>query len=266
MRIEQELAALVEANAWTYGPNATALRVLRLTDRQRLNPATFWEPLLEACPRMAPLGYWLAAIQATGRSLGALEEDFLQRNRFLGEHLERTLAPHRRVLIVGHDLEIDELWRRAPGAHAYRHLALDGFESAGDFGAPMPRPAAVALERPFRFSELEAALEWADALVLAGFLVHRQNLLGPGQLRPLLMSAADQTDAVILCATNERRLTLGEGAPRRYREDFRPLLWQAAVTHLISEWHGGERGTAMGWLPLPPEVLIAQLGEALFQP
>jgi hypothetical protein len=120
----------------------------------------------------------------------------------------------------------------------------------------------VEVDEPFTFSRLEEALDWADAVVLSGFILHRQNLLGPPQLRPLLASARDQADVVILCATNERRLTLGEGAPRQYRDDFRPYLWQSSVTHLVNEWEAG--GTSVGWLPMPPDILRAQFGEEIF--
>jgi len=259
-----ELTALVDANAWTYGPNATALRILRLTRRLNLEPTAFWEDLLAGCPRMAPLGYWRGAVTEGGRPLADLEADFLAREALLVDHLRQLLGDARRILIAGHDREIDELWRRDDRDRSYRYLLVDGplgIDPPGSFPRP---PRSVRIEPAFPFARLEEALDWADVVLLAGFVIHRQNLLGTPQLRPLLACARDQVDAVLLLATNERRLTLGEGAPRVYRDDFRPYLWQASVTHLVSEWHHGTEGTQLGWLPLPPDVLRARFGEELF--
>lgn len=265
--LSPELAALVEGNAWTYGPNATGLRILRLTRRLGGPPDAFWEGILDRCPRLSPLGYWSAALREGGRSLEELEEDFLQREWLLVLHLESRLAGVSRILLAGHDRELERLWERSGPDREYRYLLLDGPPEAaapGSFTARRGRPASPRFGPPFPFERLEEALDWADALVLSGFILHRQNLLGPPQLRPLLASARDQADLVLLCATNERRLTLGEGAPRAYREDFRPYLWQPSVTHLVSEWHSGAEGTGLGWLPLPPEVLRSRFGEELF--
>jgi hypothetical protein len=261
-----ELTALVEANAWTYGPNATALRVLRLTRRLNLEPRAFWEDLLAQCPRMAPLGYWRAAIAEGGRRIDELEDDFLRRESVLVEHLRELLGRAQRILLVGHDREIDALWSRDDVRREYRYLVLDGAPGVEPPGTTVPADRRVRLGEPYPFVRLEEALDWADVVVLAGFILHRQNLLGPSQVRPLLATARDQTDAVLLLATNERRVTLGEGAPREYRDDFRPYLWQASVTGLVSEWHHGHEGTHMGWLPLPPDVLRARFGEELFPP
>lgn len=261
--VPPELGALVEANAWTYGPVATALRVLRLTIRAGQDPAALWEPLLEQCPRMAPLGYWLLAARSGGLALAGIEEDLRRRRDILASNLDDRIGPARTVLLVGHDVEIDAL-RSRPG-RLFRYLLLDGapgVEPPGGFSRRRFRSESVG--EPFAFAALEDALDWADAVVLAGFVVHRQNLLGPAQLRPVLASARDQVDCVLLCALNERRLTLGEGSPRRYCDDFRPYLWQSGVTHLVSEWHSGAEGTTLGWLPLPPDVLKARFGEELF--
>lgn len=262
--LDAGLLAMVEANAWTFGPNATALRVLGLTLRERVAPEDFWEPLLAECPRMAPLGYWLEAHRTGGVPAEKLAGDFLRREALMVGYLDRLLDKAERVLVAGHDRELEQLWQIDGGWREYRHLLLDG-----PLNVPPPGEGCDLLKggprigAPFTFRELERALDWADALVLSGFVLHRQNILGPPQLRPLLLSARDQVDLVLLTTTNERRLTLGEGAPREYREDFRPYLWQQSVTHLVSEWHDGRDGTQLGWLPLPAEVLAAQLGETL---
>lgn len=264
--VSSELAALVEANAWTYGPNATALRILRLTRENQLDSASFWEDLLAQCPRMAPLGYWLAALRS-GRPMAGLEDDFNQREQILVNNLLKLLGDAPRVLLVGHDHEIDLLWNADGEARTYRYFLLEGppgIEAPGAFTLRRYRPGRVRIDPPFTFDRLEEALDWADVVVLTGFVMHRQNLLGPSQLRPLLSSAREQTELVLLCATNERRLTLGEGAPRLYREDFRPYFWQSSVTHLVSEWHRGAQDRVLGWLPLPPEVLQDKFGETLF--
>lgn len=264
--LPSELAELVDGNAWTYGPSATSLRVLRLTIERGADPASAWEPLLAQCPRMAPLGYWRAAA-AHGLGLRELEADFLRREELLVTHLDGRLAGAGRVLLAGHDREIEQLWLRQPAERVYRYLLLDGrdgVEGPGAYTWRRGRSSSPRVEAPFPFDRLEDALDWADAVVLAGFILHRQNLLGPPQLRPLLSSAREQVDRVLLCATNERRVTLGEGAPRGYREDFRPYLWQAAVTDLVSEWHTGAEGTQLGWLPVPPRVLQERFGEELF--
>lgn len=265
--VPADLAALVEANAWTYGPTATALRILRMTRERGDDAASAWEALLAQCPRMAPLGYWRAAVVDGGRTLRALEEDFLRREEILVSRLDELLRGAGRVLLVGHDREIEQLWLRSSEDRAYRYLLLEGPEnvdSPGGFTRRRMRPTRPVVEMPFPFEHLEDALDWADAVVLSGFPIHRQNLLGPPQLRPLLSSARDQADLVLLSTTNERRITLGEGAPRLYRNDFRPYLWQSSVTHLVSEWHRGTEGVNLGWLPIPPEVLRDHFGESLF--
>jgi hypothetical protein len=265
--VSPELAALVEGNAWTYGPNATALRILRLTRRIGADPEAVWEALLEQSPRMAPLGYWRAAYREGGRSLTELEGDFLERERLVVEHLEVRLGGSQKVLLAGHDREIDGLWAREGGHRLYRYLLLEGPSGVpppGGFTERRGRPERPRFGPPFPFERLEEAVDWADALVLSGFMMHRQNLLGPPQLRPLLACARDQADVVLLSTTNERRLTLGEGSPRRYTEDFRPYLWQSSVTHLVSEWTSGAEGTSLGWLPMPAKVLRERFGEELF--
>jgi hypothetical protein len=265
--VSPELAALVEGNAWTYGPNATALRVLRLTRKIGADPEVYWEGLLEHSPRMSPLGYWRAAIREGGRTLVELEEDFLQREGLAVDHLEFRLRGVEKVLCAGHDRELDRLWEREDGSRVYRYLILEGppgVPAPGGFTSRRGRPTRPRFERPFPFERLEEAVDWADALVLSGLVIHRQNLLGPPQLRPLLACARDQADLVLLTTTNERRLTLGEGAPRRYTEDFRPYLWQSCVTHLVSEWYSGAEGTSLGWLPMPANVLRERFGEELF--
>lgn len=264
LEIDPGLLAMVDANAWTFGPNATALRVLALTLREGVSAEDFWEPLLAASPRMAPLGYWLEAHRRGGIPLERLAGDFLRREALMVGYLDRMLGGASRVLLVGHDRELEQLWQIDGGWREYRYLLLEG-----QVGVPAPgegRDHATAGPRmgaPFSFRELETALDWAEAVVLSGFILHRQNMLGPSQLRPLLVSARDQVDRVLLTATNERRLTLGEGSPREYREDFRPVLWQAAVSHLVSEWHDGRESTQLGWLPLSADVLVGQLGETL---
>jgi hypothetical protein len=265
--LDEGLLAMVEANAWTFGPNATALRVLALTRELQVAPEEFWGALLERCPRMSPLGYWLDAHVRGGVPLDRLAGDFLRREALMVGYLDRLLGGAQRVLLAGHDREIEQLWKLGGDRRQYRYLLLDGQPGTPAPGAWADHvlPASPVGE-PFLFRDLEAALDWADALVLAGFILHRQNVLGPPQLRPLLLSARDQVDRVLLTATNERRLTLGEGAPRAYREDFRPYLWQQCVTHLVSEWHDGHQGTQLGWLPLPPELLASQLGETLHPP
>lgn len=262
-----ELAALVEGNAWTYGPNATAYRILRLTQKIGADPEVFWEPLLEASPRMSPLGYWGAAFRASRWPLSELEGDFLYREGIVVDHLHSRLEGVEKVLLAGHDRELERLWERDDGRRVYRYLFLDGppgVLSPGHFTLARGRPDRPRLGPPFPFERLEEAVDWADALVLAGFVLHRQNLLGPPQLRPLLACARDQADIVILSTTNERRLTLGEGSPRRYTEDFRPYLWQSSVTQLVSEWYSGAEGTSLGWLPMPAEILRDRFGEHLF--
>lgn len=270
--IGPELAALVEANAWSFGPVATALRVLELTREQGAEPQALWEPLLALCPRMAPLGYWSQALAAGGLRLEGLAKDVERRSQRLAASLVARLGDAPRVLLVGHDLEVDHAWehdREAGLPRVFRYLLLDGpagVEPPGAFSHRRVRPSGPTLAPPFTFSQLEEALDWADAVVLAGFVMHRQNLLGPAQLRPLLATARDQVDQVLLCMVHERRLTLGEGAPRRYTEDFRPYLWQPSVTHIVSEWQTGAEGTALGWLPLPVEVLEERFGEEFAQP
>ncbi len=262
--LDAGLLAMVEANAWTFGPNATALRVLALTQREGAEPTSLWESLLAECPRMAPLGYWLEAHRRGEVPVEKLAGDFLRREALMVGYLERLLGDARRVLVAGHDRELEQLWQIEGGWREYRYLLLDGL-----LGIPSPGDGSDHLKNgpkigpPFAFRELEPALDWAEIVILSGFILHRQNVLGPPQLRPLLLSARDQVDRVLLTATNERRLTLGEGAPREYREDFRPYLWQQSVTHLVSEWHDGRAGTQLGWLPMPPEVLAVQLGETL---
>lgn len=261
--VSPDLARLVEGNAWTYGPVATSLRILRVTAERCADPAGFWEPLLEQCPRMTPLGYWQPALRS-GWTPAHVEEDCRRRAALAAERLEACLGGARRVAIVGHDVEIDALWDRDRADREWRYLLLDGgpgSEGPGAFTRRRYRPGRVRLAPPFGFAELEDAFDWADALILAGFPIHRQNLLGPPQLRPVLSGARDQVDVVLLATINERRLTLGEGAPRTYREDFRPYLWQSGVTHLVSEWHRGDEGTILGWLPFPPEVLRQRFGE-----
>jgi len=260
-----ELARLVEGNAWTFGPVATALRVLDLTVERGADPEEFWEPLLEQCPRMAPLGYWREARRSGGHALGALREDCLRRVEAMAGQVGGHLPGSGQVLIVGHDAEIDALLSHEWPGREFRYLVLEGspdVESPGTHARRRFRPAGVRLGPPFGFPQLEEALDWADVAVLAGMVIHRQNLLGPPQLRPFLASAREQVDRVILCAVNERRMTLGEGSPRRYSDDFRPYLWQTGVTHLVSEWPPGRSGTSLGWLPMPPdEPDLAPSGE-----
>lgn len=262
--LDAGLLAMVDANAWTFGPNATALRILSLTLRQGAPPDLFWEALLAGSPRMAPLGYWREAHCNGGIPIDQLAGDFLRREALMVGYLDRLLTDTTQVLIAGNDREIHQLWQLDGGRRQYRYILLDGLS-----GVPSPGEGSDHLKNgprigpPFTFRELETALDWAEVLVLSGFILHRQNILGPPQLRPLLLSARDQVDRVLLTATNERRLTLGEGAPREYREDFRPYLWQQSVTHLVSEWHDGREGTRLGWLPLPPQQLATQLGESL---
>jgi len=265
--VSADLAALIESNAWTYGPNATALRILRMTRAQGGDPIAPWEPILAQCPRLTPLGYWREALRQGGRPLDGLEADFLRREELLVEHLGHRLRGHARVLLAGHDREIEQLWLRSTEDHVYRYLLLDGpkdADSPGGFTRRRMRPTRPVVAAPFPFERLEEALDWADAVVLSGFTIHRQNLLGPPQVRTLLASAREQAEVVLLCATNERRVSLGEGAPRLYTDDFRPYLWQSSVTHLVSEWHQGTENTNLGWLPMPPDVLRDQFGEVLF--
>lgn len=265
--VPPDLAQLVDSNAWTYGPTSTALRILRMTRETGMDPVTSWESLLAQCPRMAPLGYWRAALVEGGLTLRDLEQDYFRREELLVGSLDRRLQGAGRVLLVGHDREIEQLWLRSSEERTYRYLLLDGPENAdspGGFTRRRMRQLRPAVDAPFPFERLEDGLDWADAVVLSGFPIHRQNLLGPPQLRPLLSSAREQADHVLLCATNERRVTLGEGAPRIYRDDFRPYLWQSSVTQLVSEWHRGTESVNLGWLPIPPEVLRDQFGEDLF--
>ncbi len=256
--------AMVEANAWTFGPNATALRILSLTLREKLDPEVFWRPLIQGCPRMSPLGYWIETHLRGGLGLEAIAGDFLRRESVVVGQIDRRLRDCQNVLIAGHDRELEQLWQIDAGQREYRYLLLDGL-----LGSPSPGEGLDILQNtarigaPFSFRELESALDWADALVLSGFVLHRQNLLGPSQLRPLLLSSRDQVDPVLLVTTNERRLTLGLGAPSTYRDDFRPYLWQESISHLISEWHERQTGTRWGWLPMPPDVLSDQFQETL---
>lgn len=266
--VRPELASLVEANAWTFGPVATALRVLEIGLAQKAGLPAFFEPLLAQCPRMAPLGYWLSGLAAGAWPAEQVAADYLRREALLAGHLSARLGPARAVLLVGHDRELDALWAMEPGGRTYRYLLLDGppgADAPGSHAHRRKRRKGPSFEEPFPFSQVEDALDWADAVVLSGFVMHRQNLLGPPQLRPLLATARDQADQVLLCMVNERRLALGEGAPRRYVEDFRPYLWQSSVTHIISEWQTGAEGTSLGWLPLPVEVLTGSLGEELVE-
>jgi hypothetical protein len=262
--ISPELAALVEANAWTFGPVATAVQVLRLTLARGADPAEFWPSLLHHCPRMTPLAYWLNVWRA-GMPLADLEGDLVRREEQLARNLEARLSASCRVLVVGHDRELDRLWELASHPWQWRYLLVEG-----PLGAPAPGCHTRRADRepwlgpPFVFQELELGLEWADTVVLAGVLMHRQNILGPGQLRPLLASAREQVEQVVMCMLAERRHTLGEGAPRRYTEDFRPYYWQASVTHVVSEWQAGAPGAGLGWLPLPPSELASALDEDLF--
>lgn len=259
-RIDAGLAELIEANAWTFGPCATSRRILDLTIAGHLDPGDAWPEILAACPRLAPLGYWMNAL-AAGCELQQLAADHRIREARLVAALDRLLADRTRILLVGHDLEIEALWRDGGRRRSWRYLLLDGPAGAMPPGADahrwQPKPADLA--DPLPFALLEQALDWAEAVVLAGFTMHRWNILGPGQLRPLIAAARDQCEVVALCALNERRLVLGEGAPRQYREDFRPYLWQHQVTHLVSEWADGHAGTVMGWLPMPPGMLEDQL-------
>lgn len=265
--LDPGLLAMVDDNAWTFGPNATALRILTLTLRENVNAEAFWEPLLAACPRMAPLGYWLAAHQSGGVPLERLAGDFLRREAMMVGYLDRMIGDVRKVLLIGHDRELEQLWQIDGGWREYRYLLLEGRA-----GVPSPgegrdhMPVGLKVGPPYAFREMETALDWAEAVVFSGFILHRQNVLGPSQLRPLLLSARDQVDRVLLTVTNERRLTLGEGAPREYRDDFRPTLWQQAISHLVSEWHDGREGTQLGWLPMAAETLAGQLGESLTNP
>ncbi len=264
--IDPEVADLVERNAFTYGPVETALRVLRRT-RAGPDPLAAWDELIRRCPRMAPLGYWRAATTRGGPGLDALEADCRRRLDLLVDHLHRRIEPYDRVLVVGEDVEVDLLWRRDRPDRRYRYLLLDGplgAEPPGTWSRKRFRRVPVRVEAPFDYSQVEDALDWAEVLLLAGFTLHRQNLLGPPQLRPLLAAARDQVDEVLLAVVNERRLTLGEGAPSEYRDDFRPYLWQSAVTGLISEWLQGSEGTSLGWLPMPAEQLRLRYGEELF--
>jgi hypothetical protein len=257
---EPGLAELVEANAWTFGPCATAREILAMTVRRGLDPEEVWPPLIAACPRLAPLGYWRQAL-AHGADLKALASDHRTREKRLVAALDERLGGRRRILVCGHDREIDGLWRDGDRDRTWRYLLLDD----GPDHAPAPgslwTPGMVpaALEPALPFARLEEALEWAEAVVLAGFILHRWNILGPAQLHPLITAARDQVGMIVLAAINERRLVLGEGAPHRYSEDFRPWLWQHQITHLVSEWADGSAGTVLGWLPMPPEVLEAAL-------
>lgn len=259
--LDAGLAALVEGNARAFGPCATALRILDITLTRRLEPEATWMPLLLACPRLAPLGYWLQALRAGGDS-AKLVADHQVREETMVRALVRLLGKRQRVLLVGHDHELDTLWRHDANGRTWRYLLLDGPPGTPAAGGDVHtwRPAPAHLPPPFPFAQVEDALDWADAVVLAGFVLHRWNILGPPQLRPLLASARDQVELVALCALNERRLVLGMGAPHEYRDDFRPYLWQHHVTHLVSEWTDGHAGTVLGWLPADPETLDAQLG------
>lgn len=263
--LDAGLLALVESNAWTFGPNATALRLLELTQKQRLDPATFWPEVVAGAPRLTPLAYWLNCHLEGGASLAEIREDHARRETLMVSYLRRLLAPAQHVLLVGHDAEIDRLRAGGRDGRRYRYLLLDGPPGATAPGeAAHLSPHALDVDEPFAFARIEEALDWADAVVLSGFVLHRQNLLGPSQLRPLLVSARDQVDRVLLTATNERRYTLGSGAPANYRDDFRPYLWPAAVTHLVSEWRDGAAVNGLGWLPMAPDELAAQLGESFY--
>jgi hypothetical protein len=121
-----ELAALVEANAWSFGPVATALRVLEVTLEQKQDPAELWEPLLAGCPRMAALGYWLNALRAGALSLPQLAADCQRREAAIAAHLAARLGTDRRVLLVGHDREIDALWALDEEERTFRYLLLEG--------------------------------------------------------------------------------------------------------------------------------------------
>jgi len=263
--LDAGLLALVENNAWTFGPNATALRLLDLTQKQRLDPATFWPEVVAGAPRLTPLAYWLNCHLEGGASLAEIREDHARREALMVSYLRRLLAPTHNVLLVGHDSEIDRLRAENHSERIYRYLLLEGPPGSAAPGesAHLTKNANNVAE-PFPFARIEEALDWADAVVLSGFALHRQNLLGPSQLRPLLVSARDQVDRVLLTTTNERRYTLGFGAPATYRDDFRPYLWPAAVTHLVSEWRDGAAVNGLGWLPMPPDELAAQLGESFY--
>ncbi len=262
---EPGLLALVEGNAWTFGPVATALRLLELTEREQLEPTDVWPEIIASAPRLTPLGYWLNCYRDGGMSFAEIRADLERRETLMAAYLRRLLFASQNILLVGHDREIARLWSAPDAGQVFRYLLLDG-----PAGVPAPgegahhRSQPVALEPPLKFSRLEEALDWADAVVLAGMVLHRQNLLGPAQLRPLLLSARDQVDRVLLTTTNERRYTLGSGAPSVYRDDFRPHLWPASITHLVSEWRDGAAINGLGWLPLSPEELALQLGESFY--
>lgn len=235
--LDEGLLALVDANAWTFGPISTSLRLLRLSLEQGLDPRSSWPGLYRGCLRLNPLACW-ARMLADGALLASeLEADLRRRESLLIERCLTLLRPARRVLLVGQDHDLELLLQTDGTGRSYRHLLLEG-----PLGVPKPgseqsmsgglmRP----LESPLRFGLLEEGLDWADTVLLSGFPMHRCNLLGPAQLRPLLMSARDQVDRVVVLMPSERDVSLGTGAPVGYTDHFRPCWWNHAVTHLLTD-------------------------------
>ncbi len=232
--MEEGLLALIDANAWTFGPVSTALRILELTLRRKQNIREAWQPLLEGCKRMNPLGLWLREIQAGKLAAEHIAADLMRRESLLLERTLKLLGPSRRVLLVGHDHEIPFLLTLDGSDRRYRHLLLEGPPAIESPGQGVT-DSAGRMESPLPFSQLEESLDWADGVLLSGFLVHSCNVLGPAQLRPFLMSARDQVDRMLLLLPRERNFALGGGHMQPYSEDFRPCWWNHSITHLIED-------------------------------
>lgn len=230
------LLSLVDSNAWSFGPIATALRILELSSRDRQPLQAAWTPILSGCQRMNPLGYWLREINSGRIAATHLVPDLMRRVSMILEQTLTVLQPSERVLLVGHDHDTSQLLRTDVSGRSYRYLFLDGpagIDSPGtglEFTGEFP-----SLGKPFRFTQLEESLDWADSVILSGFLMHSCNLLGPAQLRPFLMSARDQVDRMILLVPSERDLARGSIQSIHYSEDFRPCWWNHSITHLITD-------------------------------
>lgn len=235
--MDSGLLSLVDANAWSFGPVATAWRLAQLTLRQGEAPGRVWEPLIQGCLRMNPLATWLGQAPVGSPLPAALGADLMLRQANLITRALDILAPSTRVLLVGHDAEVTRLFELESSHREYRYLLLDGPSGAPPPGASVHTPAGFSgtLLDPMHFNELEQALDWADSVVLSGFLVHRFNLLGPAQLRPLLVSAREQVDRLVLFAPRERDIEFGCGTPTRYTDDFRPCWWSQLVTHRVDD-------------------------------
>lgn len=234
--IDPGLLDLIDSNAWTFGPIATSLRILELTSRSGLPLSQSWEPILKGCKRMNPLGYWMKEINAGRLPVAQIGPDLMRRISSLLEQVFTLLGPSQNVLLVGHDYDTQQLLQSDYSGRSYRHLLLEGPAGIDSPGCGAHADTSSALiESPLQFSQLEEALDWADSVILSGFLVHSCNLLGPAQLRPFLMSARDQVDRIILMVPSERELCIEESGTVTYSEDFRPCLWNHSVTHLVGD-------------------------------